>query len=95
MRLRKDEQPLSIEEHEKIASVLLGFISGMESIQEVLGKGFAEKSPISRKLNNMLEIANFLKYSLQQAADMHKKKVEGETVPELDQKWSKVYLGER
>ena len=95
MRLRKDEQPLSIEEHEKIASVLLGFISGMESIQEVLGKGFAEKSPISRKLNNMLEIANFLKYSLQQAADIHKKKVEGETVPEIDQKWSRVYLGDR
>lgn len=99
MRLRKNEQPLSIEEHEKIAATLNDFLKGLDLCKESIEKGFSETSPVYKKLRNMIEIGNFLKYSLQQTADMHRARNAEKSEQEMSEvdvaRWRNVYLGSR
>jgi hypothetical protein len=99
MRMRKNLTPLELEEHEKIAKWLLSFLGDYEACMNLVKKGFAETSPVVKKLVSMQEIGSWLKYSLQQGADLHNSKIERpvgfEITDDHKSRWSKVYLGDR
>ncbi len=97
--MRRSLTPLQLSEHEKVAQWLLAFLSGFEEKMQLLKKGFADNSPVVKKLQNMNDIGQFLKYSLQQGADLHNSKLERPEghveSAETRTKWQKVYLGDR
>lgn len=97
MRLKKNEKPLILAEHRQISDMISAFVKAFAIVNPLIEKGFAPASLVNKKLNTMNEIANFLKYSLQQSADMHRKKLEKDSaVPIIGDltAWQKVYLGD-
>lgn len=92
LRMRKDQIPLTFEEHKKIAEALLAFLSSFEEVFILAEKGFSKNSSVIKKLSVMKELGDFLRYSLQQGADLHRSRLGIKPADEEYAKWTKLYL---
>ena len=97
MRLRKNEMPLNLEEHTTLSRMINTFVREFTDASDIIAKGFAQNSPAYKSLKKMNETAVHLRYTLQQLADFHKRKLDKETNFSSEENflWSRLYLGER
>jgi hypothetical protein len=91
-RMRKNLTAMTLEQHEEIASALLLFLKTINKNNVAISSAFSENTQTKKKLAQMFELGNFLKYSLQQAADLHITKVSKELSEDEIKKWKTVYL---